>query len=362
MRRYLLLNIFICLISLSAWTQPRITSNKETHNFGQIEWKKPATVEYTINNTGNQPLVLTNVTASCACAVSKWTKKPIKPGEKGTVTVVFDGKALGRFNKSIAIYSNASPNLVYLHFNGEVVRKVTDFTNTNLDYATIGDILIDKKELDFPDINRGEAPEVTIHVVNRSDQPYEPVLMHLPSYMSMRTEPSVLQKGEKGTIKLKLDSDRLPDLGLIQTSVYLSRFAGDKVSEENEIPVSAILLPDFSSTSDREKANPPVINLSQKDIDVSKELGKKSMVRHDVTITNTGESQLKISKLQVFNPGIGVELNNTFLSKGEKARLRLTVQKKDIDKKKPLRVLMITNDPKQPKVTINIQASAKKQK
>ncbi len=47
--------------------------------------EKPVTVEYTITNTGNEPLVLTNVTTSCACAVADWTKEPIAPGAKGTV-------------------------------------------------------------------------------------------------------------------------------------------------------------------------------------------------------------------------------------------------------------------------------------
>ncbi|MBU5895447.1 DUF1573 domain-containing protein, partial [Vibrio cholerae O1] len=69
-------------------------------------------VEYTITNTGNEPLVLTNVTTSCACAVADWTKEPIAPGAKGTVKASFDAKALGRFDKSIGIYSNATPNLV----------------------------------------------------------------------------------------------------------------------------------------------------------------------------------------------------------------------------------------------------------
>ena len=52
-----------------------ITSDK-------LSGKRPVTVEYTITNTGNQPLVLTNVTTSCACAVADWTKEPIAPGGK----------------------------------------------------------------------------------------------------------------------------------------------------------------------------------------------------------------------------------------------------------------------------------------
>ena len=58
--------------------------------------------------------------------------------------------------------------------------------------------------------------------------------MHLPPYLKMEAEPKVLLKGKKGTIKLTLDASQLKDYGLTQTSVYLSRFSGDKVSEDNE--------------------------------------------------------------------------------------------------------------------------------
>ena len=131
MKRSLLSIFFLLIVTLAAVAQPRISSNKETHNFGQIEWKRPVTVEYTITNTGNQPLVLTNVTTSCACAVADWTKEPIAPGAKGIVKASFDAKALGRFEKSVGIYSNATPNLVYLKFTGEVVQEIKDYTKTH---------------------------------------------------------------------------------------------------------------------------------------------------------------------------------------------------------------------------------------
>lgn len=55
MKRSLLSILSLLTVALAAVAQPRISSNKETHNFGQIEWKRPVTVEYTITNTGNQP-------------------------------------------------------------------------------------------------------------------------------------------------------------------------------------------------------------------------------------------------------------------------------------------------------------------
>lgn len=344
----------LAAVALTAAAQPRFTSNTEMHNFGQIEWKHPVSVQYTITNTGDQPLVLTEVEPDCACSVAQWTKTPIAPGEKGMVNVTFDAEALGHFHKSVAIYSNVEPHLVYLKFSGEVVQEIKDYTKTHP--YLIGQIRIDKNNLDFPDVQPGDKPVIHIGVVNLSDRPYEPVLMHLPPYLQMEVKPNVLQKGEKGVITLTLDSEKLTDLGLTQTSVYLARFAGDKVGDENEIPVSAILLPDFSGMTVTEKTNAPSIQLSTKDVDMSAVLAKKSKARQDIILTNTGRSPLQIRKLQVFHPAVGVSLKKSLLQPGESTRLRVNVVKKNIGKKRRhLRLLMITNDPMQPKVEINIK-------
>lgn len=347
--------LYVCMAALGALAQPRFTSNTEMHSLGQIEWKHPATVQYTITNTGDEPLVLTDVEPDCACTVAQWTQTPIAPGAKGMVNVTFDAEALGTFQKSVAIYTNAEPHIVYLRFNGEVVQEIKDYTKTHP--YLIGQIRIDKNTLDFPDVHLGEHPVMHVGVVNLSDRPYEPVLMHLPPYLDMEVKPNVLQKGEKGIIILTLNPEKLTDLGLTQASVYLSRFAGDKVTDESEIPVSAILLPDFSDMTEAQMQNAPGIQLSATDIDLSKVLAKRKKAKQDIVVTNTGRSPLQISKLQVFHPAVGVSLKKTVLLPGESTRLRVTVNKKNIGtRRRHLRLLMITNDPMRPKVEINIKA------
>lgn len=349
----LISSIFILtLICIAAWSQPRLTSSEQTYNMGQVLWKHPVTIEYTITNTGDAPLVMSHITTSCACAVAEWTQTPIAPGNKGTVRATFDAKALGHFHKSVGIYSNASPNLTYLYFIGEVVREITDYSNQHP--YSIGNILLDRVDLEFPDVHRGEKPQISISVVNLNEQPYEPVLMHLPSYMDLTKEPSVLQKGERGRMTVTLDTDRLLDLGLTQTSVYLSRFAGDKVGDENEIPVSVVLLPDMAEMSFDQRSNAPKLHLSETKIDLRNKLKKKDKVTHDITVTNKGKSPLEISKLQLFDPAVGADLKKDIIKPGEKTRLRISVDKNMLHKKKHPRILMITNDPEQPKVIIDL--------
>ena len=333
----------------TATAQARFTSNTQEHRFGQIEWKHPVTAEYVITNTGDRPLVLSEVEPDCACTMVQWPQTPIAPGEKGTISVTFDAEALGHFYKSVAVITNAEPHVVYLSLSGEVVQEIKDFTRTHP--YVIGNIRLSLDALDFPDAHHGERPTLQLGVANLSAQAYEPVLMHLPPYIQAQAEP-------KGVINLTLDTERLTDLGLTQTSVYLSRFSGDKVGEENELPLSAVLLPDFSGLTETERANAPVVSLSTEKIDLSETLANKRKAKADVTLTNTGRSPLQISKLQVFHPAVGVQLKKSVLQPGESTRLRITVTKRGIGKRRRhLRVLMITNDPARPKMEINITAA-----
>lgn len=79
MKRILITLYVLASVVLTAVAQARFTSNTEMYSFGQIEWKHPVTVQYTITNTGDQPLVLTEVEPDCACSVAQWTKTPIAP-------------------------------------------------------------------------------------------------------------------------------------------------------------------------------------------------------------------------------------------------------------------------------------------
>lgn len=355
MKRTIITLYALAAVALSAAAQARFTSNTQTVSLGQVQWKHPAMATYTVTNIGTEPLQFTHVEPDCACTTTRLPHDAIAPGAKGTIEVTFDAKALGHFHKSVAVYTNADAKPVYLYLEGVVVGKLTDFTRSHP--YSYGKVRTDINEIYFADVRHGEHPQLRIGVVNEGEQPYEPVLMHLPSFLEMKAEPAVLQQGEQGVITLTLHTSRLADLGLTQTSVYLRRFLGDKVSDENELPVSAILLPDFSKMSVTEKDNAPALRLSATELDFAAQLARKKRVKQDITLTNAGKTPLQISKLQVFHPAVGVSLKSTLIMPGESTRLRVTVTKKNIGKiRRHLRLLMITNDPLQTKVEIDIKA------
>jgi hypothetical protein len=100
-----------------------ITFETKTWDFGKIaEEDQKATYVFNFTNTGNTPLVVSRVHASCGCTTPTWTKEPIEPGKKGSVTVAYN--PLGRpgvFTKTITVFTNASEENVTLLIKGEVI-------------------------------------------------------------------------------------------------------------------------------------------------------------------------------------------------------------------------------------------------
>ena len=93
-----------------------------THDFGTISANEPVKCVFKFTNVGDAPLIIHQAVATCGCTVPSYSKDPIKPGEKGQIEVVYDGRkgGKGRFMKGINVRSNAKSERVYLTIEGEV--------------------------------------------------------------------------------------------------------------------------------------------------------------------------------------------------------------------------------------------------
>ncbi len=96
---------------------------KETHDFGKIPQGKPVSVEFKFTNTGNEPLIITNVESVCGCTVPKYTNTPVLKGQTGTITVTYNAAALAPFSKGLTIRSNAKTPIKVIYIKGEVVAS-----------------------------------------------------------------------------------------------------------------------------------------------------------------------------------------------------------------------------------------------
>ncbi len=100
----------------------------EVHDFGKVMEGEIVTHTFKFKNTGDEPLILKDVKASCGCTAPSWSRTPIPPGKNGEIEVRFDTKGRGQAggkpeSKRITVTANTNPNPTYLTIKGLVDKK-----------------------------------------------------------------------------------------------------------------------------------------------------------------------------------------------------------------------------------------------
>lgn len=102
--------------AMTALAQAVIKFDKEVYDFGTFKKTDRPTVVAVFTNEGDKPLSINQVLTSCGCTAAQFTKDPVSPGEKGKITLVFDGKKGGftnqEFKKKVTVISTASNKYV----------------------------------------------------------------------------------------------------------------------------------------------------------------------------------------------------------------------------------------------------------
>jgi hypothetical protein len=102
-----------------------ITWDNSIKDLGSIEEGQKVEVIYTFTNSGDKPLVIKSVNASCGCTVPERPEEPIMPGKSGTIKAVFDSKGRpGSNHKTLTVNANTTPSPSHvLEFNVNVNMK-----------------------------------------------------------------------------------------------------------------------------------------------------------------------------------------------------------------------------------------------
>ena len=350
--------LFIMMASATgAVAQPRFVADTPMQKVGEMIFETPKAVTFEFQNRGTEPLVITEVHASCGCVSVGYPQGAIAAGGTGQIVATYDARQLGTFWRELAVYTNQQDEPFYLSFQGRVVVSPLDYDG---DFPIdLGSVRLNTNYVEFDDVNRGDRPVVELQVANMEHGTYEPQLMHLPQYLTAEYVPAVVQPGRVGKIRLTLDSDKLFMDGLNQTSVYLARHMGDKISDKNEIVVSAVLLPAFRDlTPDRLATAPHIVLMDGGEMvedEVAISLAGKKKVTKVLNVTNIGEETLSVSAVQVFNRALSVSLGDRNIPPHGTTKLKITVDAKELARaKNGPRLLLISNDPRHAKTVLDM--------
>lgn len=120
----LVLVLCVAFLSFSALAQEKVAKiefKTEVIDYGTIEKGADGVRIFEFTNTGNAPLIISNVKSTCGCTVPKKPDGPIMPGETGEIEVKYDTNRVNPIRKTITVTSNADRPTVALKIKGLVV-------------------------------------------------------------------------------------------------------------------------------------------------------------------------------------------------------------------------------------------------
>ncbi len=99
----------------------KIAFKETVHEYGTIKQGEVVKHDFKFTNTGNAPLVIKKVDASCGCTFPSYPFIPIEPGEEGTIGVTFNSAGkIGPQKPTITVVTNGRPSTLKLNLDGFV--------------------------------------------------------------------------------------------------------------------------------------------------------------------------------------------------------------------------------------------------
>ena len=105
---------------IEAASTTTMTIDKEIHDFGKVAEGVENHCTFTVTNTGDKPLVLSDVKASCGCTTPSKPEGPIAPGKSDKIEVGFKPSGKGVSEKTITITANTNPRITVVKVKVDV--------------------------------------------------------------------------------------------------------------------------------------------------------------------------------------------------------------------------------------------------
>jgi hypothetical protein len=94
--------------------------DKDIHDFGKVTEGIENHCTFVVTNTGDKPLILSDVKASCGCTTPSKPEGPIAPGKSDKIEVGFKPSGKGISEKTITITANTEPRITVIRVKADV--------------------------------------------------------------------------------------------------------------------------------------------------------------------------------------------------------------------------------------------------
>jgi len=332
--------------------QANISFKETNYDFGRFkEEVGKVSHKFEFTNTGNQPLIIKNVRASCGCTTPDWTKTPVAPGAKGFINVTYNAKNRpNKFHKTITVQTNSPTTpTVILKITGDVIPR----QKTVVDYypQKMGDLRLKSNHLAFMNIKNTEVRTDSLNIINTGAAPITIGFERVPAHLTLKAVPATLKPNQKGHIVATYDAAKKNDWGFVIDRVYLT-INGQRITN-NRLSVSATIKEDFSKMSEKEKKNAAHISFDTLTFNFGT-INQGDVVSHNFKFKNTGKSDLLIRKIKSSCGCTATAPESKVIPKGKTSSIKATFNSRGKVGKQHKTITVITNDPDHPETILRV--------
>jgi len=331
---------------------PNIIFSDSIFDFGQVkEELGSVSHKFMFKNTGGNPLIISQVKASCGCTTPEWTRDPIMPGSDGYVQATYDPvNRPGSFNKTVTVISNGIRNSITLVIRGEVIPKAKTKDD---DYpVAFGDLKVVTNRVGFVKVLNTDSKIETVGTYNPTQKPVRIKFGNIPKHLIIKAVPDTLKPGAEGKIQITFDGTKKNEWDYTLDNFQV--FVNDDVEAAGSIVVSANIQEDFSKLTEKELESAPICFFDVKEFDFGT-VTQGEIVLHRFIFSNEGKKELIIRSIKPSCGCTTARFDNKVIPPHGTSEIDIlfdTNSRKEMQNKS---INVTTNDPRNPRIILWIK-------
>ena len=347
--------LFASNISLSA--QGKLEFDKTTHDFGDIQIEDGSVkCQFNYTNVGDAPVVIHEIISSCGCTTPKWSKAPIKPGEKGSIEVVFkNDQGPYPFNKSITIYASEHKRPINLKIKGSAHERKKSIEE--LYPLKIGGLGFKKSAFNAGYVDQGSKKSGEIELANVSSKKMDVTFSNLPDGLILSLSSNPINPKKSATLKYTIDTKKMnkEEWGNID---FVFGISGNG-AKAGEIKIESFIKDNFNELSKAQMKSAPMPYIKNGVYEYGK-VSAGSSVKYSFSVQNKGKDPLIIRKIESSSELIAIDNSIPITINGGETR-EITGVIKGIEGNGDTlyTITLITNSPSRPMINLFISGIVK---
>ncbi|HNT47771.1 MAG TPA: DUF1573 domain-containing protein [Bacteroidales bacterium] len=308
MMRLLVFLFSSLLIQVSAFAQQEgaVTFDKTVHDFGDFGINDgPKTHTFTLTNNSAKAIVIQTVISSCGCTVPEWTKEPLQPAAKGTITVTYSNdQGPYPFDKMMSVYISGFPEPFILRIRGVVHQK--KFTLEDTHPVVMGPLRLRNRELELGQIRQGMVKTDSVQVINTGKLPVFLKFESPDKNLQVSAMPSRLNPAESGMIVYSIDTRKQEDWGNVLYTCQV--VINDRRDPLHVLTVKGSIKMNTSGMTRADKEMAPIPQMDKSAVEFPL-TPAGSEIKTNFSLSNKGKSPLVIHKIDLSHAGIKVTMD-----------------------------------------------------